>query len=316
MQIVTDINKIQLTTPTVLTIGTFDGVHRGHQALLAQLRTAAARRQAASAVIAFHPRPKRVLAPHLPNNDYLTTPAERIALFEHCGLDTLILTPFTLEFAEISAYDFVKLLVDRLNLVELWCGHDFALGKNREGDVARLTELGRQFGYTVHEFDPLLIDGMVISSTKIRQLLGEGEVRQATQLMGRFPSISGPVVPGDRRGRTLGFPTANLDVPAERLLPANGVYATLAHLPGRARPYQSVTNVGVRPSFDDKIHTVEAYLFDFSSDIYGDHLTLDFVERLRPEMKFDNIEQLKAQIARDSAAAQKLLTAEMARKNG
>ncbi len=311
MQIITDITQAQLTTPTVLTIGTFDGLHRGHQALITQLKAAATRRRIFSAVIAFHPRPKRVLAPHLPNNDYLTTPTERIALFENLGVDVLILTPFTLEFARISAYEFVKRLVDHLHLTELWCGHDFALGKNREGNVAKLTELGREFGYTVHKFEPMLIEGIVVSSTKIRQLMAAGQVRQASQLLGRYPSISGLVVPGDQRGRTLGFPTANLDVPAERLLPANGVYATLAHLPGDTRTYQSVTNVGIRPSFNSKIHTVETYLFDFNGNIYGQQLTLEFVERLRPEKKFDGLEQLKQQIAHDSVVAQNLLIVEI-----
>jgi riboflavin kinase/FMN adenylyltransferase len=307
MQIIRDFAAAHLDGPTILTIGTFDGLHRGHQALIKQLQQSAKERQTQAAVIAFHPRPKTVLAPHLPNNDYLTTPEERIALFEKLGLDILILIPFTLEFSQTTAAEFMQLLANRLNLIELWAGHDFALGKNREGNLEKLKLLGQELNYRVCEFTPILINGKIVSSTQIRQLLLAGEVRQATEFLGRYPSLSSEIVPGARRGHTIGFPTANFAVPPERLLPANGVYATFVQLPGESQVRTSVTNVGIRPSFEGTERTVETYIFDFDQDIYGQRLTLEFVERLRPEKKFGSIDELVAQIRHDAAQARVLL---------
>ncbi len=311
MQIIRDLTKAQLTQPTVLTIGTFDGLHRGHQALIGYLKKAAKKRQAQLAVIAFHPRPKAVLIPHFPNKDYLTTAEERIILFKRLDLDALILIPFTLKLAQTTAYDFMKLLVDRLKLVELWAGHDFVLGKKREGNIEKLTTLGRELNYTVSEIPPFLIDGVIISSTHIRQLLLAGEIRQATRWLGYYPLLSGQIIQGARRGRTIGFPTANFAPPPERLIPANGVYATFVQRPADNRRYASVTNIGFRPSFEDQRRTVETYIFDFNKDIYGQRLTLEFIERLRPEKKFDSIDQLVAQITHDAEQARVLLAAEV-----
>ncbi len=306
MRIIQNLTSVHLPEPTVLTIGTFDGIHLGHQALLTQLVQAARQRQAQAAVITFDPRPKTVLAPHLANNDYLTTSAERVVLLEKLGLDVFIITPFTREFAQTPARDFIQLVVARINLVEFWAGHDFALGKNREGNLVKLTELGREFGYTVQAIEPLLLNGQVVSSTRIRDLLREGDVRQAAQLLGRYPSLTGVIITGQQRGRRLGFPTANLAAPPERLIPANGVYVTLAGL--NDHRYASVTNIGVRPSFEgDPQRTIETHIFDFNQDIYGQPLTLEFVERLRPEKKFASIDDLTAQIAADAAQARALL---------
>jgi riboflavin kinase/FMN adenylyltransferase len=311
MQIIRDLSSLHLTKPTILTIGTFDGIHRGHQALLKQLKKAAQKRQAQTAVITFHPRPKTVLAPHLANNDYLTTPEERIALFEKLGLDVLIVIPFTMELAQITAHGFMKLVVEHINLVEFWAGHDFALGKNREGNLKKLAALGQEFNYTVNEITPFLIDGKVVSSTGIRQLLLAGEIRQAAHLLGRYPAVSGKIVQGVQRGRTIGFPTANLVTPPERLIPANGVYATLTrHLGRNNQCYASVTNIGIRPSFEGDVRTIETHIFDFSENIYGQSLTLEFVERLRPEKKFNNIDELVTQIIHDVQQASALLADE------
>jgi riboflavin kinase/FMN adenylyltransferase len=311
MQLFRDLSTAQVTEPTVLTIGTFDGLHRGHQALIDQLKAAAQEHQAQSAVIAFHPRPKTVLAPHLANNDYLTTAEERILLFEELGIDILLLVPFTIELSQRTARDFVKEVVERLNMVGLYVGHDFALGKNREGNVERLAELGREFNYTLHEVSPLLLDGQVVSSTQIRQDLLAGDVRQTAYLLGRYPSLSSKIVQGARRGHTIGFPTANLELPPERLLPANGVYATFVRRAGHEQRYPSVTNIGIRPSFGGQDRTVEAHIFDFDEEIYGHSLTLEFVERLRPEKKFENLEALIAQIKHDAGQARTLLTNEV-----
>jgi riboflavin kinase/FMN adenylyltransferase len=311
MIIIRDLAEAQLTGPTVLTIGTFDGVHRGHQALLARLQAAAARHRARSAVIAFHPRPKAVLSPNHPNKDYLTTVEERITRFEKLGLDALIVTPFTRELAQTSAYDFMKFLSDRLNLVELWAGHDFALGKNREGNIEKLAGLGRELHYELSEFSSFLIEGEIVSSTGIRNRLLAGDVRGAARYLGYYPVVNGPIVEGAKRGRTIGFPTANFEVPEERLIPANGVYATFVQLPGDSRRYASVTNVGIRPSFEGETRTVETYIFDFNDTLYGRQLTLEFVERLRAEQKFSGIDELVAQIRRDADQARALLADEV-----
>lgn len=310
MQIIRDLAELHLAGPSVVTIGAFDGLHRGHQNLIGQLKEDAKQRQAQSAVITFHPRPKAVLAPHLPNSDYLTTPEEQIALFEALGIDLLIMTPFTLELAKTTAHDFVKLLVERLNMVELCVGYDFALGRNREGNVEKLTELGQTFGYTLRQVAPLVLEDKIVSSTRIRQHLLEGNIRQATRLLGRYPSLSSTIIRGAQRGRTIGFPTANFAVPPERLLPANGVYATFVQRTGEKERYLSATNVGIRPSFESTERTVEAFIFDFNEDIYGQPFTLHFVERLRPEKKFENIQALIAQINHDAEQARQLLAQE------
>lgn len=309
MQLIRELNQAQVDNPTVLTIGTFDGLHRGHQTLLEQVKDAARQCQAWSAVMSFYPHPKTVLVPHLPANDYLTSADERIALFEQYGLDLLLLVPFTRGLSEISAADFMLFLKERLNLVQLWAGYDFALGKGRAGNVVRLTELGEELGYTVRQFDPALVEGQIVSSTRIRQLLTEGEVQVAADLLGRYPAATGQIGTGARRGRTIGFPTANLIIPPERLLPANGVYATWFTRLQTGQRYASVTNVGFRPSFNEQTRTVETYIFDFDEDIYDETCKVDFIDRLRPEMKFDGVEALIKQINEDAARARQLLAA-------
>ncbi len=307
MQIFRTLAEAHLAHPTVLTIGTFDGLHRGHQDIIRQVKTAAASLRAQTAVIAFHPRPKAVFSPDRFGNDYLTTPAERIALFEQLEINVLLLVPFTLEFAQTTAFDFMQDMAQRLKLAQICVGHDFALGKDREGSITRLTELGQQFGFGVCEIQPFKLDGQVVSSTRIRDFVQQGQVRDAARLLGRYPSLTSQVVQGARRGRTIGFPTANLAVPPERLLPANGVYATYITLHHTGERLSGVTNVGIRPSFNGTERTVETFIFEFSRDIYGQSATLEFVERLRPEMKFEGIEALIAQISRDALQARHLL---------
>lgn len=310
MHLIRNLAEAHLVGPSVLTIGTFDGLHRGHQDVINQLKTAARSLHAQSVVVAFHPRPKAVFAPDRFGQDYLTTPEQRIALFEQIGIDVLILIPFTLEFAQTTARDFMRDISERLNLVQICVGHDFALGKNREGNIDKLRELGREFNYTVCEIDQYKLDGQLVSSTQIRAAVAAGDVRRAAHLLGRYFSLTSHVIEGAKRGRSLGFPTANLAVPPEHLLPANGVYASYVQLAGQSRRRPSVTNVGVRPSFEGTERTVEAYIFDFDQSIYGQTITLEFVEHLRPEKKFDGIEALVAQIARDSEQAKRLLARE------
>jgi riboflavin kinase/FMN adenylyltransferase len=311
MQLFQNLSNVELSEPTVLTIGTFDGLHAGHQFIIQQLKAAGRELKAQAAVVAFHPRPKTVFNPAKFSNDYLTTVNERIALFEALGLDVLLIMPFSLALAQTAASDFVRMVVERFKVRQLCVGHDFALGKNREGNVAKLTELGREFNYTLREVEPLLLDGQVVSSTTIRQELSAGNARQATRLLGRYPSLTSHIIQGAQRGHTIGFPTANFFIPPERLIPANGVYATFIRRLGDDRRLPSVTNVGIRPSFGGHDRTVETFIFDFGENIYHQTFTLEFVERLRAEKKFDGIDALIAQIKRDAEQAQALLTAEM-----
>lgn len=311
MQVIQDLTETRLTEPTALTIGTFDGVHRGHQDLLDHLKATASKRKARTSVIAFHPRPKTVFVPHLHSNDYLTTPDERIALLASYGIDFLALIPFSRALSQMTAFDFVKLIVESLCVVELCVGYDFAMGKNREGNVEKLKALGQQFDYGVTIVEPFLLDGQVVSSTQVREELKSGNIRRAAYLLGRFPSLASKVVEGAKRGRTIGFPTANLTVPPERLLPADGVYATFIQIQGRDERLHGVTNIGIRPSFGSAERTVETHIFDFSDNIYGQHCVLEFVERLRPEQKFEGVDALVAQITRDAKQARSLLAKEV-----
>jgi riboflavin kinase/FMN adenylyltransferase len=310
MEILDDLFKATLRQETILTIGAFDGVHRGHQALIANIVSRARETDRLAALITFHPHPAAVLAPERAPR-YLTTPGEKVALLEGQGLDLVVLLPFTHETAATSARGFMEAVASHLRLHEMWVGSDFALGRNREGNVPRLRELGRELGYEVCVVGTVTGDGEIISSSRIRMLLREGRVEEATRLLGRYPSLSGEVVVGTQRGHGLGFPTANLEVRAERAVPADGVYAVFALLGQERLP--AVANIGVRPSFDDSLagtsnpRTVETYIFDFDRDIYGCDVVVEFVARLRDECRFESIDELIAQIGRDGKRARQIL---------
>lgn len=307
MQIIDDLSQVHLDQDTILTIGAFDGVHRGHQYLIGQLLQRARQTQRLAGLITFHPHPSAVLSPGNPTR-YLTTPGEKAALLERLGLDLVAILPFNRELAQTSARDFIEMICRQLRMTELWVGKDSALGRGREGTPEVLRALGQEMGFSVEMIAPLVWKGEVISSTRIRSLLLRGQVREAAELLGRYPSLAGEVVRGAQRGRCLGFPTANLEVRAERAVPANGIYAVYAVL-GEER-YQGVANVGVRPTFDNGERTVETYILDFKGDIYGYDLVVEFVERLRSEKRFTDIKELIAQIERDIVEARRILAAE------
>lgn len=288
----------------VLTIGVFDGVHLGHQHLVSQVVNRAKELDCLSAAMTFDRHPQAVLEGQT-GPVYLTTVGEKLALLRNQGLDVRLLLHFDRQVANMTARQFVSHLRRRVNLRELWIGPDFALGRRREGTFALLQDVGREQGFTVHAVRPLRVDGQVVSSTLIRQRLMAGDVRAAARFLGRFPRLTGEVVEGARRGRTIGFPTANVDVPSGIVLPADGVYAVCAHLGERS--YEAVTNIGVRPSFDNGQRTIEAHLLDFDADIYGQVLSLEFVERLRGETRFDSVEGLIRQIKRDVEQARDVL---------
>lgn len=313
MLLIDNWEQANLDQDTVATIGAFDGVHRGHQFLIRSLIARARETHRLSMVVTFHPHPVAVLRPDLPIR-YLTTPGEKAVLMEQLSLDVLAILPFNTEMAQMPAADFTRALVEHLRLRELWVGPDFALGRNREGDVATLQALGAELGFSVQTVKPFLLDGQVVSSTRIRALLAQGDVRTATRLLGRYPTVAGEVVPGARRGRALGYPTANLEVRQEWAVPADGVYAVFAVL--GAERYLGVANIGVRPSFDNGARTVETFILDFDQDIYGCDLVVQFVERLRPEQRFASIADLVQQIGRDVEVARRILEDEAKDRRG
>ncbi len=302
-----------LDTPCNLAIGNFDGVHRGHQALLRAMIDDARRHGRLAGVLTFDPHPSALLRPDRVHS-YLTTVPERLEVFAGLPLDFAVAYPFSLETARTPAAAFIAHVQHSIQMAALWVGPDFALGRNREGDVPALRAIGQDLGYTVHTIEPHLLDGEEVRSGRIRSYLLEGDVQAAARQLGRPYQVTGRVVAGAQRGRTIGFPTANLAVPDERLLPANGVYATWAHLDDdpvmRSQRLAGVTNVGVRPSFDNGQRTVETHLLDFDGDLYGRPLTLQFAARLRPEQRFPSVEALSAQIRLDAAAARRLLMGE------
>ena len=290
-----------------LAIGAFDGVHRGHQAILQQLTAGAHAVGSPAVLLSFYPHPVEVLrGPQ--HSFYLTTPEEKAALVAPFGLDALVTQPFTLEFSKTTAREFVGMVVERVGLRQLWVGQDFALGHNREGDVATLRRYGEELGFELHVVAPVEAQGGVISSSRIRKLLAAGEVAAAADLLGRPYAISGEVEAGAGRGRTIGIPTANLKVWPQRAVPASGVYAGWAAVNGQRWP--AVTNIGVRPTFDEKLEApvVETHILDYDGgDFYGQALHLEFVARLRAEQRFDGVEALIAQIHADIADARRIL---------
>ena len=291
--------------PSLLTLGSFDGVHLGHQALIRNLVTAAHARNYDAAIVTFFPHPTIVLRG--PRSAlYLNTPAEKGALFAQLGADRLVTHPFNLEVSRLTASQFITQLQAALDFREIWCGADFAFGHNREGTVDWL----RANGQTVRVIDPVIAAGGVISSSRVRQALADGDITLATVCLGRPFQLTGEVVKGDGRGRTIGIPTANLKIWDERAYPARGVYAGRAWAAGA--PVEAVINIGVRPTFGGDLQTViEAHLLDFSGDLYGQTLQLDFLARLRPEQKFNGVNELVAQIHRDIEAARNLLKSQI-----
>ena len=296
MQLYDNLASFQLERNTVLTIGAFDGVHLGHQHLVGQMISRAKQTDCLSALLTFHPHPNAILMPDNPPK-YLTTPGQKAMLLERLGLDILIILPFDLRLANTPARDFIARINGPLRIRELWIGQGFALGRGREGDVATLSLIGQQLGFEVRVVPPFTLDGQVVSSTRIRQLLAEGRVGEAARLLNRYHSLSGEVVHGAGRGRRYGIPTANLQVRANRAVPANGIYAVWAVVGDERR--KGVVNIGYRPSFDNGERTIEVHILDFNENIYGCDLLVEFVQWLRPEQRFDSVNALYAQIERD-----------------
>ncbi|PWH16077.1 MAG: bifunctional riboflavin kinase/FMN adenylyltransferase [Anaerolineae bacterium] len=291
-----------------VSIGTFDGVHLGHQEIIRQLVSLAQQKKLPAVVVTFFPHPDRVLGKK-EGRFYLTTPEEKAEILGNLGVEIVITHPFNLEIADLSASEFLQRLKEKIAFRTLVVGYDFALGKGREGTVDRLAALSQPFDYELHVIPPVRINGEVVSSSLLRLLLGEGNIQKVNQLLGRPFSLSGTVIQGDGRGRTLGIPTANLDILAERAVPLHGVY--VCHAIVNHQRYGAVVNVGVRPTFENEpvAPRVEAHLLDFEADLYQEKLSLEFLGRLREERRFASKDALVEQIQQDILQARQILNA-------
>lgn len=290
----------------VVTIGVFDGVHLGHQALVRRVLDRAASLGARSACVTFSPHPEDVLRPES-GITHLATLRDRTLLLEGMGISEVVVFEFTHALSQLSPEEFIDLLLVRFRIRELWIGSDFALGKDRSGGPERLAAIGREHLFTVHQFPPVEIEGEVISSSRIRKALAEGRVEDAARLLGRPYRLTGAVVEGDRRGRTIGFPTANIALGERLAVPADGIYAARVAVPGEGSVRPAAVSIGVRPTFGGGRRQIEAYLVDFDGDLYGKELAVDFVARLRPELKFETVGALVTQMAEDVRATRAIL---------
>ena len=288
-----------------LTVGVFDGIHHGHQEIINKLTAGAHARGIPAVVLTFDPHPANVLGRG--EIGLLTLPDERAELLASMNIDVVITERFTKELSTVTAFDFMSRLKRHLGLNHLLIGYDFALGKGRGGNAVRLTEIGRELGYSVEVVSALSDESGVISSTEIRKLVSVGNVAEAAHLMGHPYSLRGPVIRGDGRGKKIGVPTANIDYPREKIVPARGIYAGWATVEGEK--HTAAISIGVNPTFtpDKQIPSVEAYILDFDEDIYGKELKLEFVARLRDELKFDSVDRLVEQIWKDVEETRRIL---------
>ena len=288
-----------------LTVGVFDGVHRGHRRVIDRLVAGAHAAGMPAVVLTFDPHPAKIFG--RVDIKLLSLPGERARLLGSLGVDVVVTHPFSKPFADTSAVDFMKLVTERLGTRHLVLGYDSTLGKNREGDVVRLTAIGSELGYTVETVSALGDESGVISSTEIRKLVAVGNVTEAARLMGHPYSLQGLVTHGDHRGRTIGYPTANLAYAREKVVPAGGIYACWVWVEGER--FLAAVNVGTNPTFtpDKQTVNVEAYLLDFDRNIYDQLLTLEFVSRLRAELKFPSVEALVTQIDNDVRMTREIL---------
>ena len=310
MQIHYGLDNFKVKNP-VVTIGTFDGVHLGHREVIAELRRITRETGGESVVFSFFPHPRMVVTPEEDTIRLLSTQAEKSALLDELGLDHLVVYPFTKAFAALSYTDFVKdILVGQMHIHKLVTGYDHKFGHGREGDFHALNRLGELYGFEVEQLNPLLVENVAVSSTKIRMALEAGDVSKANHFLGYAYLLKGTVVEGRRLGRELGFPTANiLPDDLHKLVPNDGVYAVYVYV-GDVR-YEGMLNVGTRPTVNSNVdhRSIEAHIFDFSGHIYGQPISVSFVERIRDEVKFESLDKLIEQLVRDKTSAMRIFAA-------
>lgn len=292
----------------IVTSGTFDGVHVGHQKILDSLREMAKQQGGETVLITYWPHPRLVLDPSESNIKLLTTFEEKARVLERYGLDHLVKINFTREFSNQSSEEFIqKILVKGLGTKTLIIGYDHKFGKNREGSFASLMANSSKYGFEVIEISRQDIENVAVSSTRIRKALAAGDIHISNQYLGWEYCLNGTVVDGDKRGRQIGFPTANLEIDSElKLIPANGIYAVRVIYDGKS--YKGMLNIGVRPTVDGTTQTIEVNLFDFDKQIYGEALRVQLVRRIRFEKKFDSLESLRLQLIDDKKMAEKILS--------
>lgn len=287
------------------TIGNFDGHHLGHRALLKQVAETARRAKGTALVLTFDPHPVKILAPHV-DLRFLTDVEEKRALFEQAGIDEVIFLEFSQTFASLSPEVFAEQVVSKkLGLKEVFVGQHFVFGHKRTGQISDLISLGKRFGFVVHPIPPVMVEGRVVSSTRIRQLIMAGQVDQAAVLLGRYYALRGIVSPGEGRGRTLGCPTANLRLPPDRVAPADGIYASVTTMDEER--HDSVAYIGTRPTFDGGERGLEVSILDGTHELYGRTLTVEFISRIRGDAQFESEEALSRQIAADMDSAKSIL---------
>jgi len=288
----------------VLTLGNFDGVHLGHQAIFRKVVERAREIKGTGIAFTFEPHPLKVLAPER-SPRLLNTFHGKMKLLESAGIQVVVCADFTREFAEQNPEEFARnVLVGRIGVKEVYVGYDYAFGKGREGSIESLTRMGASLGFGVGVIEPVMAEGTAVSSSLVRESITAGRLDEAARFLGRFYTIEGNVVHGASRGHELGFPTANIQS-ANELIPPYGVYAVIAHIGGRR--LNGVASIGVRPTFDSGPVSIEAYFFDFDGDLYGKHAELSFVARLRGEEKFADADALVLQIRKDVEGAKAIL---------
>ncbi len=307
MNLYTDSSSIDKNKSYVVTVGTFDGVHLGHQEILDSLINEAKLLNAETLVFTFEPHPRSIVSKNF-NLRLITTYSEKVELFENFGIQNLFIASFNEEFAKLSFEEFIKkYFVDKINTAKIVIGHDHRFGNGRSGDENNLKQLGVKYGFDVESVSAKIIDGEIVSSTKIRHYLESGDIKKANSFLNRYYSISGVVVEGAKRGRTLGYPTANVDVKnSSKAILATGVYIAYSTL--ESNKYPSIVNIGLRPTFTDSHEVViESNLLDFEGTLYGKEIKIEFVDRLRDEIKFSSKEELILQLNKDKEKARKIL---------
>jgi riboflavin kinase/FMN adenylyltransferase len=293
----------------VVTTGTFDGVHLGHQTIIARLKELSLKFDGQSVVITYHPHPRMVLQPNNTELEILNILPEKIARLEQLGVDHLLIIPFDSSFASLTSEEFIrKILVDVVHTRKLVIGYDHHFGKNREGSFDHLVEYGPKYGFDVEEIPAQDIDQVAVSSTKIREALRKGDIQVANRYLGYAYPFNGKVMKGRQLGRKIEFPTANLEIlPNRKLIPANGVYAVNVIVENAI--YNGMMNIGFRPTVsNEKVRTIEVHIFDFDNDIYEKEIKVRMITRIRDEIRFDGIDELREQLKKDKLEALKNLS--------
>ena len=306
MEVIHNISNYRPQKPAILTIGTFDGVHFGHQKILQNLVVEAKKENLCAIVLTFFPHPRMVLQKET-QLKMIDTLEEKTKLLEQLGVEVLIVQPFTMEFSRMTAIEYTRdILVNGIGISKLIIGYDHRFGQNREATVEDLKQFGMDYNFTVEEIPAQDIESIAVSSTKVRNAIDSGEIKKANQYLGRPFSLNGTIVEGDKIGREMGYPTANLEIEEDyKLKPQNGVYLVQTSLVDKK--YFGMMNVGKRPTVSGKKTRIETYFFDFKGDLYGKKLRVELLEKIRDEQKFDSLDALRNQLNSDQKSCQKLI---------